>query len=247
MFRNYIFDLYGTLVDIKTNERKASVWKKTAVYFSMQGAEYTAAELKKRYEELCTEEGEKLYRRLKKQYPELEKGQEEIDLSRVFQRLYAEKGVKADRRKIAETMMTFRTITMEKLRLFAGARELLIALKAAGRQVYLLSNAQTYFTAPEMKLLGITAYFDDILYSSDYALKKPSGYFYEALFEKHGLKKEESVMIGNDRFADAGGAEDFGIASIYLHTEQSTPFEGALPEHCTQVDDLWEILRGLAE
>lgn len=247
MFRNYIFDLYGTLVDIKTNESKASVWKKTAVYFSMQGAGYTAAELKKRYEELCAEEGKKLYRRLKKQYPEIEKGQEEIDLARVFRRLYSEKGVKADRRKIAETMMTFRAITMEKFRLFAGARELLIALKAAGRQVYLLSNAQALFTAPEMNLLGITTYFDDIFYSSDYTVKKPSGYFYEALFKKHGLKKEESVMIGNDRFADAGGAEDFGIASIYLHTEQSTPFEDELPERCTQVQDLWEILRGLAE
>ena len=92
-----------------------------------------------------------------------------------------------------------------------------------------------------MELLGLTGYFDDILFSSDYEVKKPSAYFYEALFKKHGLIKEESVMIGNDRFADAGGAEDYGIASIYLHTEQSTPFEGELPKHCRQVADLREI------
>lgn len=247
MFQNYIFDLYGTLVDIKTDESKRSVWKKAAVYFSMQGAGYTETELKRRYGELCAEEGEKLFRRLKKSYPELKKGQEEIDLARVFRRLYSEKGVKTDRRKIAETMLTFRAITMEKLRLFDGAEELLIALKAAGKKVYLLSNAQTLFTAPEMELLGITKYFDDILYSSDYAVKKPSGYFYDILFRKYSLSKEESVMVGNDRFADAGGAEEYGIASIYLHTEQSTPFEDALPKHCKQVADLWEILRDLAE
>ena len=99
------------------------------------------------------------------------------------------------------------------------------------------------FTAPEMELLGLTGYFDDILFSSDYQVKKPSAYFYGALFEKHGLKKEESVMVGNDRFADAGGAEDFGIASIYLHTEQSTPFTGDLPKNCKKAADLWTILR----
>ena len=26
MYQNYIFDLYGTLVDIRTNERKPSLW-----------------------------------------------------------------------------------------------------------------------------------------------------------------------------------------------------------------------------
>ena len=245
--QNYIFDLYGTLVDIKTEENKASVWNKTAVYFSMRGAGYTGKELRKRYGQLCATESERLYRRLKKKYPDLEKGQEEIDLERVFKQLYLEKGVKADRRIIADTMLAFRAITMEKLRLFDGAEELLIALKQAGKNVYLLSNAQTLFTAPEMELLGITKYFDDILYSSDYQVKKPSEYFYEELFRKHGLRKEESVMIGNDRFADAGGAEAYGIDSIYLHTEQSTPFEGVLPEHCRQVKDLWEILRKAEE
>lgn len=241
--QNYIFDLYGTLVDIKTDENKRSVWKKTAVYFSMQGAGYTENELKRRYGELCEEEGRKLYRRLKKRYPDLKKGQEEIDLAKVFRRLYQDKGVRADKRKITETMRTFRAITMEKLRLFDGAEELLIALKKAGKKVYLLSNAQTQFTAPEMAMLGITKYFDDVLYSSDYEVKKPSVYFYAMLFQKYGLEKKESVMVGNDRFADAGGAEEYGIESIYLHTEQSTPFEGELPKHCRQVADLREIMK----
>ena len=28
MYKNYIFDLYGTLVDIRTDEGKNSLWKK---------------------------------------------------------------------------------------------------------------------------------------------------------------------------------------------------------------------------
>jgi len=241
-YQNYIFDLYGTLVDIHTDESKASVWKKIAVYFSAQGAAYTGKELKERYIALIHAEEKKLKNKLQKKYPGITVKEVEINLDRVFVKLYKEKGVKANKQLIKDSMIAFRAITMEKLRLFPGAVELLQGLKCAGKKVYLLSNAQTSFTYPEMKALGITEYFDDIFFSSDLEVKKPSGRFYAALFEKHGLTVTESVMVGNDRFADVQGALDFGIEAIYLHTEQSTPFEGELPEGCVQVDGLVDIL-----
>lgn len=241
-YQNYIFDLYGTLVDIHTDESKASVWKKIAVYFSAQGAAYTGKELKERYGALIDAEAKKLQRKLNKKYPGIAVKEVEINLDRVFVNLYKEKGIKANRQLIKDSMIAFRAITMEKLKLFPGTVELLQGLKCAGKKVYLLSNAQTSFTYPEMKALGLTEYFDDIFFSSDLEVKKPSAKFYEALFEKHGLKKAESVMVGNDRFADVQGALDFGIEAIYLHTEQSTPFEGALPKGSVQVACLTDIL-----
>ena len=241
-YQNYIFDLYGTLVDIHTDESKASVWKKVAVYFSAQGATYTGKEIKERYGALIHEEAKRLQKKLNKKYPGITVGEVEINLDRVFVTLYKEKGVKANKQLIKDSMIAFRAITMEKLRLFPGTAELLQGLRKEGKKVYLLSNAQTSFTYPEMKALGVTEYFDDIFFSSDLEVKKPSAKFYEALFEKHGLIKAESVMVGNDRFADVQGALDFGIEAIYLHTEQSTPFEGELPEGSVQVDGLTEIL-----
>ena len=241
-YRNYIFDLYGTLVDIHTDENRVSLWKKIAVYFSAQGAVYTPKELKERYIALIREEEKRLQRKLKKKYPDITVQEVEINLDRVFVKLYKEKGVKTNRQQIKASMLAFRAITMEKLRLFPGAVELLTGLKAQGKKVYLLSNAQTSFTLPEMKALGIAEYFDDIFFSSDLEVKKPSAKFYEALFEKHNLKKEESVMVGNDRWADVQGALDFGMKAIYLHTEQSTTFEGELPEGCVKVDGLTDIL-----
>ena len=242
-YQNYIFDLYGTLVDIHTDENKASVWNKAAVYFSAQGASYTGKELKTRYAALIAEEEKKLQRKLQKKYPGITVKEVEINLDRVFVKLYREKGIKANRQLIKDSMIAFRAITMEKLRLFPGTVELLQGLRDAGKKVYLLSNAQTSFTYPEMKALGITEYFDDIFFSSDLEVKKPSAKFYEALFEKHGLKKEESVMVGNDRFADVQGALDFGMEAVYLHTEQSTPFEGELPKGSVQVCGLVDILK----
>ena len=45
MYDNYVFDLYGTLVDIWTEEEKASVWKKLALFYGYHKALYTPGEL----------------------------------------------------------------------------------------------------------------------------------------------------------------------------------------------------------
>ena len=44
-YTDLIFDLYGTLVDIHTEENDL-VWEKTAFYFGFYGARYTPEELK---------------------------------------------------------------------------------------------------------------------------------------------------------------------------------------------------------
>ena len=48
-YENYIFDLYGTLVDIHTDEEKAELWEKLAQFYGYYGAVYTAEELKNAY------------------------------------------------------------------------------------------------------------------------------------------------------------------------------------------------------
>ena len=49
MVQTCIFDLYGTLVDIHTDEEKPEVWKKLALFFRYYGADYTPEELKEAY------------------------------------------------------------------------------------------------------------------------------------------------------------------------------------------------------
>lgn len=246
IYNNYIFDLYGTLVDIQTNERKESVWKKLAAVMSLQGAVYSVRELRQAYRrEVLCQEAECLQRarslseaRVKK----VEEPEVEIHLEEVFRRLYENKGVEANAQQIADTGIFFRTLTLETLALFPGAKELLQRLHDRGARVYLLSNAQRMFTEPEMRLLGIYDMFDGILYSSDAGYKKPSGRFYQMLLDTFALNKEESVMVGNDWQADAWGACHAGLDSIYVHTRQSTEITGDLPENCRRIAQISEVL-----
>ena len=53
MYENYFFDLYGTLVDIRTDEGKLSLWRGVAEFYSLCGAAYTAAEIQGR----CARQG----------------------------------------------------------------------------------------------------------------------------------------------------------------------------------------------
>ena len=131
----YLFDLYGTLVDIHTDEGSSALWRQMSAWYALRGADYAPTELRRAYEAACREQEELLRRAGAVQYPE-------IDLAVVFASLYERRGIPADDRLTAETALAFRRASTTHLRLYAGAMELLNALRQAGRQVFLLSNAQ---------------------------------------------------------------------------------------------------------
>lgn len=227
MYKNYIFDLYGTLVDIHTNESKPYLWKKMKLWYDIHGAAYEdTLILKKRF-----------YTLIKEKEADMNNEYAEIQLEYVFLQLFKDKGVKAAMELAVETGKMFRMLSLEYVKLYDGVSELLLRLKKSGKKIYLLSNAQRIFTEPEMVLLQIYDMFDGIIYSSDAGVKKPSLEFYDILFKKYGLKKSESVMIGNDHICDAKGASDYGIDSMYWYSNISPKHPGNknLPKGCTEI------------
>lgn len=211
MYKNYIFDLYGTLVDINTNEGQPLLWKKMQEMYSFYGAAYEWKELKKEFRRICDEEEKKLKAY---DYPE-------IKIEKVFKRMFENKGVKLDHKSYRLIGQFFRITSTKYIKLYDSTIEILELLKKKGKKIYLLSNAQQIFTEYEVKALGIYDYFDGVLLSSDESCRKPSSLFYGKLFERYDLDKKESVMIGNDWISDIEGAKKFGIDSVYLHTNIS--------------------------
>lgn len=222
--KNYIFDLYGTLVDIHTDEEKQELWEKLAFFYGYYGAIYTPEELKQRYKELV--EGKEsaqrmLLERTEEKKDDVHEAHPEIKIEEVFLNLFIEKGVKADLTLAMHAGQFFRILSTEYVRLYDGVKSMLSMLKEAGKKVYLLSNAQRIFTEYEMNMLGITEYFDDIFISSECGTKKPDLRFFQMLMEKHELDQTESIMIGNDMKSDIGGARKVGIATFYIHSNIS--------------------------
>ena len=211
MYKNYVFDLYGTLVDIRTNEDKAYLWDKMTELFGFYGAVYEKGALKKSYTKYCKELEE-----------EMKDDCGEIDLDVVFRKLFADKGIDdVEQSTIDALQMSMRVISTKFIRLYDGVIDFLESLKAKGKNVYLLSNAQRGFTRPELRYLGIEKYFDGILISSEEGYKKPGSKFYQRLLDRYHLNPKESIMIGNDSVSDILGAYDMGMDSLYIHTEIS--------------------------
>ncbi len=221
MYKNYIFDLYGTLVDINTNEYKTSLWKNMALIYSMGGAPYKPSELKKDYSRYLAEQIQAIPAEKYTTNPEPQ-------IEYVFQRLYTAKGVECDLALAAATGRTFRALSMKFIHLYDGVQELFDTIHQSGGKAYLLSNAQRIFTEPEIRMLGIYDLFDDIMISSDEGCAKPDIMFYRRILEKHGLDPKESIMIGNDYKTDIRGSYEAGMDSLYLHTDISPEIKGEL-------------------
>lgn len=227
MYKNYIFDLYGTLVDINTDEDNPILWDKLSMFYSFKGAKYSKEELKESYKNKVNKELSLIKNTNFPDFP----------LDKVFLSLYEEKGVKVSKDTVLDTSHMFRILSIKYLRLYDGVIEFLEELKRKNKKIYLLSNAQSLFTAYEMKVLDIEKYFDGIIFSADLGICKPDGQFYNAILNKFNLDKKNSIMIGNDSLCDIEGAFNCGLDSLYIHSNLS-------PDVNSKLKSTYSILDG---
>ena len=189
-YTDLILDLYGTLVDIHTEE-DALVWEKTALYFGFYGAHYTGEELKTAFRAAMSRR-------------EAQAGQSyecfpDIPFEQVMTELFRTKGVEENADALGiHAAQLFRIASIEYIKLYPDVLEALKALREQGYRLWLLSNAQHIFTAYELRHLGLGKQLDGIYISSDYGCRKPDVRFYKALLtlvgESAGERRDAPVQ-----------------------------------------------------
>ena len=249
-YTDLVFDLYGTLVDIHTEESDA-VWDKCALYFGFYGAHYTGEELKTAFRAAMTRR-------------EAQAGQSyecfpDIPFELVMAELFEAKGVTENASLLGiNAAQLFRICSIEYLRLYPHVLDALTALREKGYRLWLLSNAQRVFTAYELRALGLGDHqLDGVYISSDYGCRKPDTRFYNALLTEQKLDAASCLMIGNDRETDIAGAKKAGMDTLYLHTgltpaEQAAADPALSPEnasggchHFEFEGENWQVLTDL--
>ena len=209
-YTDLIFDLYGTLVDIHTEENDL-VWEKTALYFGFYGARYTPSELKAAFAAAMSARQAKAGQSYEC-FPD-------IPFEQVMAELFVAKGVTENADTLGmNAAQLFRICSIEYVKLYPHVLEALDMLRQKGYRLWLLSNAQRAFTAYELRHLGLGQQFDGIYISSDYGCRKPDIRFFRALLEEQHLNPAQCLMIGNDRETDIAGAQAAGLATLYMHT-----------------------------
>lgn len=218
-YTDLIFDLYGTLLDIHTEE-DTLVWEKTALYFGYYGAHYTGPELKTAFQSAMAARKAKAGQSYEC-FPD-------IPFEPVMAELFRAKGVTENADALGvNAAQLLRICSTEYIRLYPGVTEALETLRKQGFRLWLLSNAQRIFTEYELRHLGLGTQLDGIWISSDYGFRKPDARFFRALLEEKGLDITKCLMIGNDRETDIAGAQAVGLATLYMHTALTPPDQAA--------------------
>lgn len=213
--RGIIFDVYGTLIDIHTDEGAGDLYRVIGHFLGYQGIHVNPHQLREDYFKIMEEQrragGEK--------HPE-------FDAVAVWRMLIerqpgASPALSEGKRKVLPCFLAefFRSLSLHRLQLYPGVKPGLDALRSRFR-LAALSDAQSAWALPEMRTVGIDSYFNPIIVSGDYGFRKPDRRLFEKALSGLRLSSPRVVFVGNDMYRDIHGAKRLGIKTVFFSSNQ---------------------------
>ena len=161
MKKGILFDLYGTLIDILTDEVDPWVYSTLSRYLSYRDIKIEPKELKKTY-----------FEDIQSQLKQSNETCAEVDVYKIFSNMMHRYGNKKySKSAIVDTAVLFRSLTMRRFEVFQGVHEVLSSLLEK-YELALVSDAQWTFAEPEMAMLGLTPFFKFRILSSRFAIQE---------------------------------------------------------------------------
>lgn len=229
MIQAVFFDLYGTLVDVQTNEQEQAPYERVAEWLSDRKIRATPAALHKLYSEGVA-----------KLQAALTEKDMEIDLRVVFHGMLQQLGMAKPQPTVVEDFAwAFRRATRIKCQPVLGANDLLNRLKVNFR-LGLVGDAQKIFTMKELEELRMVEHFENVILSSETGYRKPSTKMFEVVLQALEVAPEEAVFVGDSLSEDIAGAKAAGIRTLH-YCPGAVPPGG--PEPDGRVKKLIEIAK----
>ena len=99
---------------------------------------------------------------------------------------------------------------------YEGVYELLNELKRRGGNIYGLTNGFSVLQNKKVEHCRYGHWFDKIYISEDFGVGKPDKSIFEIILKENDLKKEETVMIGDNYEKDIMPAKEMGLPNIHI-------------------------------
>lgn len=234
--KGILFDLYGTLIDIETDESMDEIYRGIAHYLTYHGVYLHRWEVRERY-----------YRIMQEQKAASHEEHSEIDVEGIWNDLLRQEGVKpAQVRKELAVILAqlYRGISRKRLQLYPGVKIVLNDLRIHYR-LGLVSDAQPCFALPEIQAVDLNGYFSPIIISADYGFRKPDPKLFQKALHAMKLKSSEVIYVGNDMFRDIYGASLLGIKNIFVDSNQGAKsYKDVAPSYRAQ--HIEDVLIGVA-
>jgi len=109
--------------------------------------------------------------------------------------------------------------------LFPETLETLIALKAKGYQMHIITNGFSEVQRNKLFNCGLSGFFTKVFISEEIQTNKPHRQIFEHALKSTNAKKKRSVMIGDNWETDIEGALNFGMDQIMFqnHGQNAIP------------------------
>jgi len=106
------------------------------------------------------------------------------------------------------------------LQLFDDSIETLEAIRDAGFKLGLLTNGPRDMQRGKVDRFEFEDRFDVIVIEGEFGQGKPERAVFEHAMKTVGAKPEESWHVGDNLYADIGGANGAGVHSVWIHRER---------------------------
>ncbi|MCT8337083.1 HAD family hydrolase [Methanoculleus sp. Afa-1] len=203
-----LFDCYGTLIDILTDERDIRTYRYLSWWLIYQGVRIAPQDLR----DLYTGRVREALDRTGGPHPE-------VRVEEVFAGICAEHSIwEIDTARLgAETARAFRAASIRRLGVIEASRRLLdlFSTKKTGT----VSNGQRVFSEQEMRAFGLYDRLDFVIFSSDLGYQKPDPRIYAAALDRMGLQAPDVLFIGDNPENDVDAPREIGMQA--LHVEEA--------------------------
>lgn len=208
--RAVLFDLYGTLADLETDEDDPAVWRGLADWAKANiGRRQPWEQMRLAYRNLC-EEKAKIH------------GAGFI-LREVFGELLGSGATNEDVRGFAHE---FRRLSTCSLKLRPYSVPLLRQVRRDGIRLALVSNTEGILTDFDLNRLGLRQYFDAIVLSSEVGFAKPDRRILQVALEELSCSPSSTVFVGDSWDMDMKASIALNIPCIIIISDQPRPPEG---------------------
>ncbi len=200
-----LFDLYGTLVDIYTDESDPAVYQTLSQFLSYYDIRFHPEELAAGYQKYAAD-----------QLREHPGPYGDIDVFLVFEAILTQGlGKKPERGLTVGVARLFRSLSRKHFRLYPDALPVLVELRRSFR-LGLVTDAQWVFSEPEIQMLKLSHFFETIVLSSRYFVRKPSPQIYAHALKAMWIKPSQALYVGNDLEADVAGPVAIGMPVVLV-------------------------------
>jgi putative hydrolase of the HAD superfamily len=227
-----IFDLYGTLVDVLTNENKTQIFDFLSLYLQYYDINIASGKLGS----LIESGKEENLKSRHETFPE-------VNLQEVFEDILKKEGSTSSY-LVKSCCKLFRILSRERLQVFPDSIPVLNEMQGAELPLGLVSNAQKVFTANEMRILGIRKYFKQMVFSSRYGIAKPDRRLFTIACTLLDVSPENAVYIGDNPYHDVKGAREIGMKTVLVKRESKSTVAGYEPDYyAADLWDAWEWIK----